>query len=165
MRTAQTKQPKKTKTGTLAFKAARRPTTLTIELRDKICRCIEQGHSIRETAKLLGIKDHSQILVWVREDAEFYQQYRRAQEMRADGMFDQLVALSDEATPEDAHAMRLRIDTRKWVLGRMSPKYAEKQGLDVSVSFNLEQIVLDSLQVAEQPADAPRVIEHKPPTD
>jgi hypothetical protein len=66
----------------------------------------------------------------VRNDPDLAERYRAAQELRADALADEIVALADEPMPAglqgtEASAwvqqMRLRVDARKWTASRCSP--------------------------------------------
>ena len=76
-------------------------------------------------------------------DADFCSNYALARELRADKYFDECIEIADDARYdwveregkwgvsvvcdyEHVHRSKLRIDTRKWVCGRMSSKYSEK---------------------------------------
>ena len=73
---------------------------------------------------------------WLKEDEELTNQYARASEIRADIIFDDILAIADENTNDTSinengievvnndviQRSRLRIDARKWVLSKMNPK-------------------------------------------
>ena len=64
---------------------------------------------------------------WLISNESFRDQYRESREVQADGYFDEQVDIADEATPETAQVARLRIDARKWVMGRINAKkYGDK---------------------------------------
>ena len=67
----------------------------------------------------------------VRNDPDLAERYRAAQELRADALADEIVALADEPMPaglQGAEAsawvqrMRLRVDARKWTASRLFPR-------------------------------------------
>jgi PhoPQ-activated pathogenicity-related protein len=67
----------------------------------------------------------------VRSDPDLAERYRAAQELRADALADEIVALADEPMPAglqgtEASAwvqqMRLRVDARKWTASRLFPR-------------------------------------------
>lgn len=65
------------------------------------------------------------------KDAEFSGQYAHARDNRAEGIFEETLEIADNSTPESVQVDRLRIDTRKWMVGKMQPKkYGDK--LDVT---------------------------------
>ena len=73
---------------------------------------------------------------WLKEDEELTNQYARATEVRADIIFDDILAIADENTNDTSinengievvnndviQRSRLRIDARKWVLSKLNPK-------------------------------------------
>ena len=68
-------------------------------------------------------------------DDSFHSRYARAREIQAEGFVDELTDLADSATPENANAARLRVETRKWIVGKiLSKKYGDKPaGINTSV--------------------------------
>jgi hypothetical protein len=86
---------------------------------------------------------------WCEDDEELAAQYTRAREDRAEKIFEECLAIADsqegdvikvDGTDQPNHDLiqraRLRIDTRKWMLGKMQPKvYGEK--LDLNHGGNL----------------------------
>lgn len=80
---------------------------------------------------------------------EFAEQYAAANEIRAEGYFDEVIDLADEAavgpTNEKINAARLQADSRKWVLARMSRSmYGERTGLDVGGQANAPPIKIEA---------------------
>lgn len=68
---------------------------------------------------------------WLRERADFADQYARAREEQADGYADELIELAHQANETNAQAIRVRADILKWVCSKLKPKrYGER--LDVS---------------------------------
>ena len=77
---------------------------------------------------------------WVEYDPANAEQYTRAMEARAEGMADEMLDIADfgvndtyekdgiELTNHDVIARsRLRVDTRRWLLGKLAPKkYGDK---------------------------------------
>lgn len=139
--------------------SAGRPTDFTPELGTLICVLMSDGMSLREICRQFNGKPSlGTVLRWVAkgdlpESEEQYKifckQYARAEDARAQGIFDEIIEISDNAgggervkTKEmvgpDGRASgvkevtttrgdvvdrdRLRIDSRKWVLARMRPK-------------------------------------------
>lgn len=74
----------------------------------------------------------------------FSEQYARARDCQADFYADEIVDIADElAEDADSNAIqraRLRVDSRKWKVARMSPrKYGDKQQVDhVSSDFSMQ---------------------------
>lgn len=88
-------------------------------------------------------------------DKDFADKYARACEIRADAVFDELFEIADDGTndwmernaeenrgwQENGEALgrsRLRVDARKWALGKMNPrKYGERLDLNASGGFTV----------------------------
>ncbi len=73
---------------------------------------------------------HSTVLSWI-EKSERTDEYARIRELRSDMIFEEILAIADNSTPGEDNAAiqrdKLRIDTRKWMLGKMQPKkYGDK---------------------------------------
>jgi hypothetical protein len=80
---------------------------------------------------------------WLRDFPEFRDQYVRARELQADAIFDECLDIADDSRNDwilrngerapDTEAIqraRLRIDTRKWMAGKLRPKkYGDKLDL------------------------------------
>ena len=78
----------------------------------------------------------TKVMRWLREYPDFREQYAKAMESRADAVFEELFDIADDVTEEPAAVAkaRLRIDTRKWALARMSPKkYGDKVTQDIDL--------------------------------
>ena len=85
----------------------------------------------------------STVYKWLSEQKEFSERYARAREMQADLMADEILEISDDTskdtyyTDSGAHAnsewisrSRLRVDSRKWLMSKLSPKkYGDKLDL------------------------------------
>ena len=88
-----------------------------------------------------GEIDNAAVLRWVRDSAEFAQQYARSREIGWLGKTDRILELADEAheaalDPDFGQqriaACRFEVDTLKWMLAKMLPKiYGEKVGVQV----------------------------------
>ncbi|MES2781730.1 MAG: ubiquitin carboxyl-hydrolase [Pseudomonadota bacterium] len=89
---------------------------------------------------------------WCDSDTDLSAQYASAREARAEVIFEQCLAIADsqegdvikgpdggEQINHDAiNRAKLRIDTRKWMLGKMQPKtYGDKQTVDLTGSFTV----------------------------
>jgi hypothetical protein len=91
---------------------------------------------------------------WCDQDEELSAQYARARETRSDAIFEECLVIADSQEGDlievDGQASvnhdfiaraKLRIDTRKWMLGKMNPKkYGDKLDLsgNVGVTVTLE---------------------------
>lgn len=104
-----------------------------------------------------SMPNRNMIYSWLNEsnrnyDKQFADNYARAREERADGIFDEMIDIADDGrndyqtkliggeaievlNKEHIQRSRVRIDTRKWILSRMNPKkYGEKVQNEVTIS-------------------------------
>jgi len=121
-----------------------RPTIFNQELADKICEMVVEGKSLIKISKELNFNIAS-FFRWLREEKDFCDKYTRAKVEQADTLIEEILDIADcskfdKTTDENGRVItdhehiarsRLRVDTRKWVAGKMRPKkYGEKLMLD-----------------------------------
>jgi len=101
---------------------------------------IEEGFSLRSILRSEDMPGRTVFFEWIKEDEEKANQYARSCEVRADIIFDEILEIADNtendtiytdkgeiANTEWINRSRLRVDSRKWMLGKMNPKkYGEK---------------------------------------
>ncbi len=119
-----------------------RPTDYSNEIADLICERIADGESLRSICSDESMPCRSTVFRWLGLDKAFSDQYARAKEEQAELLADELVDIADLPPPLTAMgatdsgavaAMRLRIDTRKWVASKLKPKkYGDKVQTEVS---------------------------------
>jgi hypothetical protein len=120
-----------------------------------LCNHIATGKTLSSWAKKAGF-DHSSVLRWIRADPEGrLKTYRDARQMQAESAMDTLLDLVDEKMPSDEHGRmdsaavndkRLRIDTRKWIAGKLYPSvYGDKVGIEANVTGNLAELPPDQI--------------------
>lgn len=109
---------------------APKPFPWTEDVETEIFTRMESGEGIRE---ICGTdRDEwlpSQFTFYKRldNDEAFAKRYMRAREVQAHLETDEIKNIADNATPEDVHVARLRIDARKWRAAKLAPKvYGEK---------------------------------------
>lgn len=88
--------------------------------------------------------NYTTFLSWVRDDAALAKRYACALDMRSDFHAAELIEIADRPSPTtesgatdsgDVQHRKLQIDTRKWIMARMSPrKYGDKIDLSHNVS-------------------------------
>lgn len=103
----------------------------------------------------------------VRNDPDLAERYRAAQELRADALADEIVALADEPMPAglqgtEASAwvqqMRLRVDARKWTASRLFPRqWGDRVEVGVDVSAQIS--IASALEAANARVDRLREVE------
>lgn len=104
---------------------------------DFVCNEIAEGKSLRFVlANNEGMPAKNTFLEWIDSDKEKATQYARAMELRQECIFEDILAISDnqeddvlindegvEITNHNViQRARLRVDARKWMLGKMNPK-------------------------------------------
>lgn len=107
----------------------------------EICLRITEGEAVRNILRDEGLPSMRTFWKWLGEDEEKVKQYARAKELYAEGMFEDIILISDgtdddvlvdeEGNRQVNHEIiqrdRLRTDNRKWVLARLNPrKYGDK---------------------------------------
>lgn len=112
---------------------SKRRLVLTTAMKAKICREVSLGKSLRRVLRPKTMPSLTKVLSTLQEDTIFAGQYARARrcgiELHVDGLLD----LADSANAENSQAVRLRVDTRKWIASKILPKiYGDRVGLDLS---------------------------------
>lgn len=111
------------------------PTIKMPKLLDQICEGIALGKSARMMCIEVGVSQRV-LWQWLSTDEEFLQQYENAKARSADVHFEAIIDIADDVTndltvTEDGREVtnheaiarsRLRVDARKWVAARLSPK-------------------------------------------
>lgn len=107
-----------------------RPSLYTEEIADLICEKLTEGMSLRKICQLDGFPKASAVYTWLDKHPEFADKYTRAREVATEDMLEDILEIADH--PElDPNDKRIRIDTRKWAMGKLKPKkYGEKQTLE-----------------------------------
>ena len=98
----------------------------------RIFEAMREGKSLREICRI-NEWPKSSVNDWLLR--EYDGQYAQAQDARADFFFDEILEIADNtrADQQEIAAAKLKIDTRKWIMGRMNPKkYSEKVNVDMS---------------------------------
>jgi len=133
-----------------------RPPIFSQETADKICELLIDGKSLREICRREDMPAAVTVCKWLSEPGreEFAKQYARAREMQADMIFDETLEIADNSkndwvetndpenpgyrlNGEHVQRSRLRIDTRKWMAGKLRPKkYGEIHQIEHSGSIS-----------------------------
>jgi len=94
--------------------------------------------------------DKSTVFRWLAKHDAFRDQYARAQEDRAAAMAEDILEIADDEAIADVQRAKLRVDTRKWLMSKMSPK---KYGDKVAVGGDKD---MDPIEVIEK--SSPRTL-------
>lgn len=123
-----------------------RPSSYTEETADTICERIANGESLKSICECDDMPSKSTVFKWLNDIPAFSDKYARAREAQADSIFDEILDIADDArndwmiahgdeedgvgyklNGEHVQRMKLRIDARKWMAGKLRPKkYGEK---------------------------------------
>src|ERR1700742_3321372 len=124
-----------------------RPSRFTEEIADAICERLADGESLRTICLSDEMPHKATVFRWLGDDryASFRDQYARAREAQGDAYADEIIDIADDGSNdwmesrEDGDATgwkingehiqrsRVRIDSRKWLAGKLKPKvYGDK---------------------------------------
>ena len=123
-----------------------------------VCQEIEKGRALRNVLKDENMPSTSTFYQWLDNDEVKAKQYARATEVRADIIFDDILAIADENTNDTSinengievvnndviQRSRLRIDARKWVLSKLNPK---KFGDKTDITSSGEKISSNDIKI------------------
>lgn len=115
-----------------------RPTRYSAALAERICTHIRTAKSLRAAAEEEGVP-HSTVLTWALHNKDFSDQYARACEDRLVALEDKLLDLVERGHKVAGRdfvggnllgAVKLEIDTIKWLLAKLMPKrYGDRAAL------------------------------------
>lgn len=117
------------------MQSGRPPYVWTPEIEEEILGRIAKGQSVRSILKDDWLPSEPTFYKRLDEDPEFVKRYIRAREAQADAIFEQCLEIADSQEDDvvtvdgedrinhDVIARaKLRIDTRKWMAGKLRPK-------------------------------------------
>jgi hypothetical protein len=127
-----------------------RPPTLTDAQIDELLQRITDGDSLLSIVNNgVDWPSYSTVFRRIENDVEFRARYDRARQVQAERWADELVTLSDSlpenATAEQIGAVKLQIDTRKWIISKRLPKVYG----DAPTPLNLNTTTNNFLVVSE----------------
>jgi len=128
-----------------------RPSDFTQGKADVICMALSEGRSLRSICHGDEMPTARTVHNWLNVNEVFFQQYAKAREIQADTIFDECLDIADmqeddvkvvdgvDQTNHDVIARaKLRIDTRKWMAGKLRPKvYGDKLDVNHAGSFTV----------------------------
>lgn len=146
---------------TAAEKLLERETAIN-EILERIASGESLSAILRQNVKPKHLPSRSVFNEWLCSDKDLADRYARATEQRAALIFEEIMDIADEdpgVNPETGSTdsgkvqhNRLRIDARKWMLGKMQPK---KYGDKLDVTTDGEKISNPPIIVNGQPINAP----------
>lgn len=100
---------------------------------DEICERLAGGESLIGICRDRHLPDATTVYRKMARDAEFAATIARAREAQQDYEADNIIEMTDAATPEDWQVVKLRVWARQWRAAKLAPKkYGDK--LDLSSS-------------------------------
>ena len=133
----------------MADKIMGRPSVYSEEVAVELFSRMAGGESVRSICRDEHMPAISSIMLWVANGniPMFSERYAKACEARAQFWADEILDIADDGTNdwmerndpdnpgysfngEAAARSRLRVDSRKWLLSKMLPRYADKQQLE-----------------------------------
>lgn len=126
-----------------------RPTIYSDRLATDICQRIAQGESLRSICRDKAMPAMSSVMLWLvdGDHQSFSEQYANARLIQAEILADELMDIADDGSNdwmerngensegyqlngEHVQRSRLRVDTRKWYLSKVLPKFADRKEID-----------------------------------
>ena len=140
--------------------SAGRPTTYTDDIATEICARIAEGESLRSICQDDHTPAMSSVMLWLIDGKHqsFSEQYAEARRIQAETLADELFDIADDGSNdwmkrhdkdgdesyvlngEHVQRSRLRLDTRKWYLSKVLPKFADKQQVEHSGKIDYSNI-------------------------
>lgn len=129
-----------------------RPTIRTDEMVAQMLERLADGESLRSICTDESMPARSTVFKWLSEDEAFADQYAHARDAQADAIFDDILEIADDGRNdwmekrngdgeaigwvENGEALRrsqLRIESRKWMAGKLKPKkYSDKAQVELT---------------------------------
>jgi len=137
------------------------PTRFSQKLFDTICERIADGESLRSICSDDDMPSKAAVFKWLAKDSSLVDQYAHARDTQADTLFDDCLSIADqydsmteklEGGTDHIQRAKLRIDTRKWMAGKLRPK---KYGDKIAVGGDKD---MDPIQTEETGAGAAKIL-------
>lgn len=113
-----------------------RPTTYRESVGALICARLSEGETLTEICRTPGMPARQTVHQWRRRFPQFDDDYMRARADGMESMADELLTIADDDTgdllpdgsPNHANVgrARLMVDARKFLMSKLSPRYADK---------------------------------------
>jgi len=131
------------------------PHIVTAEIGDAICEEVAGGKSLRECCRKRDIPI-ANFFKALHSLPSLDEQYARAREARGELLADEIVAIADEADAENAYAVKVRVDARKWCAARMCRKvYGDSSEVKLSGGVAVTMDMAERLEQLRQASSAP----------
>ena len=112
-----------------------RPTLYTDEVMDEILRRVSHGETLTQAcASNPDFPSHATVIDWVHGDRHgLADRYARARDRQIARWADDIIDTSNKATPETVNALRLVVESKKWLIARLRPaQYGDRVTADIT---------------------------------
>jgi hypothetical protein len=163
-----------------------RPSSYTPEIGTEICERMAEGKGLRQICEAEDMPHRTTVMRWIEGNEGFRDQYARARDAMYDWIAEEIIRISDDASgdyfiedrdgksivvPDHARVQRsrLQVDSRKWLLSKLSRRYADKPQMDdepkqLTVRWQkIEHVIVSPGDDHAQRYEAPRQIAYQPP--
>jgi hypothetical protein len=122
------------------------------DIRDELLVRVAEGESVFTVCQDDHMPARCTLYKWMREDAQFLQEYEAALRQRADKYVEMIAELSAHmqqraamgASNEEVTALKAHINSLQWIAARLDPKkYGDKQQLDIDQKVRMDETQLD----------------------
>lgn len=125
------------------YKFADRP-----DLFEVICQRVENGESLSAICAAAPMPSYAAVFHWMKLRKDWADRYAHAREIAEEKLCDEtrLIAKGEPGfTTGDTQRDKLLVDRDKWFLAVSNPKkYSERKQLDMNVTVNLEQLIMQA---------------------
>jgi hypothetical protein len=106
-----------------------------VKIAKEICERLMEGEQLSTVCAIPGMPPVRTVYAWARDpDLEFGEMFSLACEVAHAKMADDIVKLADECSEDKGSQSKaaLRIETRKWLLSKLSPLFADKNRTEIT---------------------------------
>lgn len=124
-----------------------RHTTYNQKKADQICELIADGVFLREICRMEGMPAWRTVYNWIAANIEFEARFARARELGYDAIAEDTLIMVDKALPEknvteEIQHRKLKVDARLKMLAKWSPKYSDRQQIDLKGSIDIATTII-----------------------
>jgi hypothetical protein len=130
-----------------------RHTICTQDIFEEICMRMADGERFNHACHDIGIRKYW-VHAFLLANPENRPVLDAAKRMQAESWADTIIELADVATPEDVAVVKTQIETRKWIMGKNSSRFAERSTVAVedNTKKKLEMTIKPGMTAAEAAA-------------
>lgn len=97
------------------------------QMYELICQEISTGKSLPEICRIPGFPSARMVAGWMRNEPVFKKAFEEAEEVRAIFLAEEVIERADSADKETAAAVKIQVESRKWMAGKLNKKYSDRQ--------------------------------------